>query len=132
MDKVENVAHSILVAEDEEHIAKLISFKLSKEGFSVTLAKNGKEAIDLFPAKSWSAVVVDIMMPLVDGWQVLKAIRSSTHLVSVPVLMLTAKSFQRDISNAAELGATRFLKKPFDPDELVEVLRQMTGEPLGK
>jgi len=67
------------------------------------------------------------MMPIHDGWHVLRTIRSSGELGDLPVLMLTAKSHQEDISQAAGLGATQFLKKPFDPNELVRVVRQLAG-----
>lgn len=115
----------ILLAEDEEHIAKLVAFKLAKEGFAVTHAPNGQAAIDLFPAQRWALLILDVMMPLRDGWQVLQAARSTPGLAATPVLMLTAKSFQRDITNAAELGATQFMKKPFEPANLAAVVRKL-------
>lgn len=117
----------ILIAEDEEHIAKLISFKLSKEGFRVTVAKNGQEAIDQLRSKPWGLIILDVMMPLKDGWEVLKAVQSSQDLKRIPVLMLTAKTLQKDVASAAELGATHFLKKPFDPAELAATARRLTG-----
>ena len=115
----------ILVAEDEEHIAKLVSFKLTKEGFAVTIAKNGQEAIDMLKAKPWSLIILDIMMPIADGWTVLKSLRAMPELSKVPVLMLTAKGAQKDVANAAELGAQHFLKKPFDPQDLAALVKTM-------
>jgi two-component system alkaline phosphatase synthesis response regulator PhoP len=120
-----NTTKNILIAEDEEHIAKLVAFKLTKEGFAVTIAKNGKEAIDQLLTKSWSLLILDVMMPICDGWQVLKQVRATPELARVPVLMLTAKSFQQDMANAAELGATQFLKKPFEPTNLAAVVRKL-------
>ena len=117
----------ILIAEDEDHIAKLVSFKLSKEGYSVTVARNGKEAIDQLLAKRWSLLILDVMMPICDGWQVLKQARSTPEISSIPVLMLTAKSYSQDITNAAELGATQFLKKPFDPANLALVVKKLVS-----
>lgn len=120
---------AILLAEDEEHIARLISFKLGKVGFEVTTAKNGQEAIELLPAKPWVLVILDIMMPIYDGWEVLKALRSSNSPLrpSTPVLMLTAKGHQRDMANAAELGAQEYLRKPFDPEQLANLVMRMVG-----
>jgi DNA-binding response OmpR family regulator len=115
----------ILLAEDEEHIAKLVSFKLSREGFDVTIAKNGQEAIDKLLLKPWSLLILDVMMPFKDGMQVLKEVRATPALKGIPVLMLTAKSFQQDMANAAELGATQFLKKPFEPNHLAATVRQL-------
>jgi DNA-binding response OmpR family regulator len=119
----------ILLAEDEEHIAKLIEFKLKKEGFSVTVAKNGQEALNLFNSTTeWKLLILDVMMPLMDGWQVLKQVRHSPF-PNIPVLMLTAKSSETDIAKSAELGATRFLKKPFDPAELARVVKETLSAP---
>jgi DNA-binding response OmpR family regulator len=116
---------NILIAEDEEHIAKLVAFKLNKEGFEVTIAKNGQEAIDLLLAKPWKLLILDVMMPICDGWQVLKQLRATPEVAKIPVLMLTAKSYQQDMANAAELGATQFLKKPFEPSNLASVVRKL-------
>jgi DNA-binding response OmpR family regulator len=114
-----------LIAEDEEHIAKLVAFKLGREGFEVTVAPNGQEAIDRLMAKPWALVILDVMMPLKDGWQVLKEIRANPALRGLPVLMLTAKSYQQDLANAADLGATQFLKKPFEPNHLAATVRKL-------
>jgi DNA-binding response OmpR family regulator len=116
----------ILLAEDEEHIAKLIHFKLNKEGFSVGWAKDGREALNLAQTAEWDAIVLDVMMPYLDGWRVLNQLREDQNLT--PVLMLTAKGTESDISKSLELGATRFLKKPFNPVELVEVLNEILAE----
>lgn len=115
----------ILVAEDEVHIAKLVQFKLEKEGFRVVVAINGQDAKDKLRAEKWACVILDVMMPICDGWDVLKAIRSDTSLSTLPVLMLTAKGNQQDMANAAKLGATQFLKKPFDPNELATMVRRL-------
>ena len=123
---IDNDLPKILFAEDEEHIAKLVAFKLNREGFHVTHACNGQEAIDQLHLQPWNLIILDVMMPICDGWTVLKTVRAS-RLAGIPVLMLTAKSFQQDMANAAELGATQFLKKPFDPNELASVVRKMVN-----
>jgi DNA-binding response OmpR family regulator len=120
-----NPGNKILLAEDEEHIAKLVAFKLGKDGFAVTHARNGQEAIDRLRAESWALIILDVMMPLADGWQVLKAARAEPATARTPVLMLTAKSFQQDLANASGLGATEFLKKPFDPAHLATVVKRL-------
>jgi len=116
----------ILLAEDEEHIAKLVEFKLARDGYQIFLAKNGQEAIEQFGTHNWSLIILDIMMPVYDGWQVLQALRLS-QWASIPVLMLTAKGSQKDVSLAAELGATQFLRKPFDPNELSLTVKKILG-----
>ncbi|MGZ3699148.1 MAG: response regulator transcription factor [Bdellovibrionota bacterium] len=121
-----NSTVEILIAEDEEHIAKLVAFKLSREGYAVTVACDGGEAVARLPERPWSLVILDVMMPVHDGWHVLKTLRASAQ-PDIPVLMLTAKSYQKDVANAAELGATHFLKKPFDPNELALMVRKIVG-----
>lgn len=116
--------HAILLAEDEEAIAKLVDYKLKKEGYEIYVAKNGQEALDQLGAREWSLIILDVMMPVRDGWQVLKELKASQYS-TIPVLMLTAKSRPKDISNAAELGATQLLGKPFDPTELAACVHKM-------
>ncbi len=115
----------ILIAEDEEHIGKLIVFKLTKEGFAVTHARNGQEAINLLTSKDWKLLILDVMMPLADGWQVLKAARENPQTARTPVLVLTAKSIQTDMAKSADLGATQFLKKPFEPAHLAALVKKL-------
>jgi DNA-binding response OmpR family regulator len=117
----------VLLAEDDEHIAKLISFKLGKEGFSVTWAVDGERALGSVLSEKWEVIILDVMMPHLSGWQVLQAARGAQ--IKTPVLMLTAKGEEGDIGRAKQLGATHFLKKPFDPLELVRVLRRMIPDP---
>lgn len=116
----------ILLAEDEEHIAKLVAFKLEREGFDVRVAPNGEEALRMLAEGGWTLVILDVMMPLIDGWEVLRRTRESPATATLPVLMLTAKGGRKDMASAAELGATRYLRKPFDPSELAKVVREMS------
>jgi CheY-like chemotaxis protein len=117
----------VLLAEDDVHIAKLISFKLKKEGFLVSWATDGERALTSALSEKWEVIVLDVMMPHFTGWQVLQSVRSAQ--IKTPVLMLTAKGEESDVRRAHELGATHFLTKPFDPSELVHILRQMLPDP---
>ena len=116
---------AILVAEDEPHIAKLVEFKLNKEGYEVHVAPNGGVAIERLKERPWSLLILDVMMPVKDGWEVLRFVRSQAEFRSLPILMLTAKGAQKDMASAAELGATQFLKKPFDPAELAAMVKRI-------
>lgn len=118
----------ILLAEDEEHIARLISFKLQRENLEVVHAADGESAVQAFEAGSgWSLVILDVMMPRQDGWGALQRIRATESGRSVPILMLTAKAEAQVAAQAAELGATEFLRKPFDPDELTRVALRLSS-----
>ncbi len=113
--------HSVLLAEDDESIAKLVMFKLGKIDAESSWAKNGKEAIEFMGKRPFSLVLLDVMMPEKDGWQVLEAIRAQDKEKSrrTVVLMLTARA-QEDEDSVARRGADGLIKKPFDPAVLAE------------
>ena len=101
----------ILLAEDDEQIAKLVVFTLTHAGFIVRVARNGQDAIDCFGASPWSLVILDIMMPKRDGWQVLQDLRSSGW-VKVPVLILSAKGLGGGLPISAVTGRSEMMDAP--------------------
>jgi two-component system response regulator ResD len=106
----------ILVVDDDEHICKLMEVYLKQEDYEVITAFNGQEALDKYYEHAPQLVVLDIMLPEMDGWQVCKEIREDSN---IPVLMLTAKGEKEDKLKGLEIGADDYVTKPFDPDELV-------------
>ncbi len=115
----------VLVAEDDPGLNRLISFKLQKEGYQVISAFDGKEALNAALNENVSAITLDIMMPFLDGIQVLKKIRSVKP--DLPVIILTVKSRENDLHQALELGANAYMTKPFQPEQLIEKLKQVMG-----
>lgn len=115
---------NILLAEDEVHIAKLIQFKLERDGFQVTAVTDGEQAIQVLNAQPWSLIILDIMMPKKDGWEVLEAARANAKTKETPILLLTAKSVQKDLENAKTRGASGYLTKPFDPNHLLATVKE--------
>ena len=107
---------NILVVDDDKNICEVIKLYLQKEGYKVTLAYDGQAGIDEFEREAPTLVVLDIMMPRRDGWEVLKHIRKTS---SVPVIMLTAKGETFDKVLGLELGADDYIVKPFDPKEFI-------------
>ena len=108
MDKIK-----ILVVDDEARMRKLVRDFLEREGFQVLEAGDGAEAMDLFyEEKEISLVILDVMMPKMDGWQTLREIRQSSQ---VPVIMLTARSEERDELQGFKLGVDEYISKPFSP-----------------
>lgn len=105
----------ILMIDDDENICKVVKLYLEKEGMDVLVANDGKSGVDLFNTSSPQLVLLDIMMPGMDGVEVLKRIRKESN---VPVIMLTAKSDTFDKVLVLELGADDYIVKPFDPKEL--------------
>lgn len=110
----------ILVVEDEETILDFLSFSLRKEGYDVITAREGTEAISLFHRESPDAVLLDLMLPTLDGLEVLKSIRTKSD---APVLVVTAKDEETDKICGLELGADDYITKPFSAKELIARIR---------
>ncbi len=107
---------TVLYADDEPRFRKLVKDYLTKEGFSVTEVKDGKEALDVLSYQTFDLVILDVMMPGYDGWAVLREIRKT---LATPVIMLTARDEENDELFGFELGADEYIAKPFSPKILV-------------
>ncbi len=119
---------SILVVEDDRNIADLLRIYLEKEGYRVVLAYDGQEGIAAFQRENPDLVLLDIMLPVVDGWNVCKQIRQSSQ---VPIIMLTAKSETDDKVFGLKIGADDYITKPFEMKEVlarVEAVLRRGGE----
>jgi DNA-binding response OmpR family regulator len=122
----------ILVVDDDQHIRELAGLYLQKEGFSVDYGRDGQEALAQFRRGRPDLVVLDLMMPSPDGFEVCRAIRRESE---VPVLMLTARNEEVDKVVGLEIGADDYLTKPFSPRELtarVKAILRRTGGPSSK
>ena len=106
----------ILIAEDERSISNLIRLALAKEGYDCVCAGDGDEVVDILEGGRFDLVLLDVMMPKMDGWEVLKTIRKYSQ---VPVIMLTARSEERDELQGFSLGVDEYISKPFSPKILV-------------
>lgn len=115
----------ILVCDDDPLLVDLLSYRLSARGFEVIVAKDGGEALDGLVEAKPDAIVLDAMMPVVDGYEVLRRVRENEAWSSVPVIMLTARKQERDVVEALELGASDYVVKPFIPEELVARLTRL-------
>ena len=114
----------ILVVDDEEHVVAAIVTNLQIDGFDVVPAYNGAEALELVPTESPDLIILDVMMPEMDGWEVLQSLKENPDTESIPVVMLTALSQDRDIEMGWELEANAYLTKPFDPAKLIRIVRE--------
>ena len=119
--------NTIMIIDDDKNILRLVKLNLEKEGFEVHMFGDGKEGLESFKAQSYALVLLDIMLPGMDGWQICREIRKSSE---VPIIMLTAKSEVFDKVLGLELGADDYIVKPFDSKELVArvkaVIRRMS------
>ena len=111
--------YNILIAEDESDIRDLISFNLEREHMETLLAKDGVEAFEIAKQKSPDLIVLDLMLPRMDGVTVFKELRQDSRTRDIPVIMLTAKAQLDDVISGLEMGADDYLTKPFSPKELV-------------
>lgn len=109
-------ANKILIVDDDSNIVELIRLYLEKEGFDTVTASNGRQALEKFSAEAPALIVLDVMMPEMDGWQVCREIRKTSE---VPIIMLTAKGETFDKVLGLELGADDYMVKPFETKELI-------------
>jgi DNA-binding response OmpR family regulator len=110
----------VLLIDDDAELSKLVTTYLSREGFEIRWANGGAAGIDLALAEPFALIMLDVMMPDADGFDVLRRIRKHSR---TPVLMLTARGDTRDRIRGLEMGADDYLPKPFDPAELVARMR---------
>ena len=109
----------ILVVDDEEHIAELINYNLTNNGYKVIIANNGIDAVKVAIEEKPSLILLDLMIPGKDGYDVCKEIRSNSEIRNTPIIMLTAKSEELDKILGLELGADDYITKPFSVRELL-------------
>jgi DNA-binding response OmpR family regulator len=119
---------TILVADDDELLRELLVFKLSGRGYNVLTAEDGETALRMIRESLPQLVVLDEMMPVRSGFDVLREVKADPWTSGVPVLMLTARKLESDIVSALDLGAADYLVKPFNPQELLaRISRHVTA-----
>lgn len=119
------MSERILAVDDEPHILRLIQINLERAGYSVELAKDGRQALQRIAESAPDLVVLDVMMPYLDGFEVLRALRKEPATRDLPVIMLTAKASDADVMTGWTDGAHCYLTKPFNPQELTAFVRRI-------
>lgn len=109
----------ILIVEDEKDIVKMLDYNLKKDGFKTLSANDGEDAVDLASRERPDLIILDLMLPGMDGLEVCKILKNNTKTASIPIIMLTAKSQESDKIVGLELGADDYMTKPFSPRELI-------------
>ena len=115
----------ILIIDDEKDMVSVISLRLKGSGFNVSSANSGVEAIEYLKENRPDLIILDLMMPGIDGYEVLRKIRSNKNIKNTPVIMLTADSNQSDKVKGLEMGLDDFMTKPYDPEELLARIRSV-------
>jgi DNA-binding response OmpR family regulator len=121
------VGKKILVVDDEPDIHSVIKAVLSKKDYNVQTASDGREALQKLSAEKFDLIILDVLMPNIDGFTVLQRIREG-GLIDLPVVMLTAMSSERDMWKGYEKGATYYLTKPFENKQLVNIIDYLIGD----
>jgi DNA-binding response OmpR family regulator len=119
------VSKRILVVDDEMYIVNILDFTLAGEGWEVISANNGEDALRTLLKVEPDLVILDVMMPRIDGVEVCRAIKAREESADTPVILLSAKDSDRDRDKGMEAGANLYLTKPFSPSRLIEEIRNL-------
>jgi CheY-like chemotaxis protein len=119
----------VLVVDDDEVIRQLIAVNLQLEGFEVATAVDGQDCLDKVVGVAPDVITLDVMMPRLDGWETAIQLRKSPETAHIKVVLITARAQEDDIARGAHVGADAYLTKPFDPGEMIRVVRELAGAP---
>ena len=115
----------ILAVDDERHIVRLVQVNLERAGYTVVTAFDGREALEKVESEQPDLVVLDVMMPYMDGFEVLQTLRKNQSTRDLPVIMLTAKAQDADVFRGWQSGVDCYLTKPFNPMELISFVKRI-------
>ena len=118
---------SVLLAEDEPNIVESLTFLLERAGFEVIVKQDGRQALEAVKASPPDVLVLDVMLPELDGYEVLRQLRADLQTEKLPVVMLTAKGQRADRETAMQCGADIFMTKPYSNSEIVAAVQQLAG-----
>ena len=119
----------VLVVDDDDVIRQLITVNLELEGFEVETAVDGQDCLDKVKKVAPDVVTLDIMMPKLDGWETAIRLRQDPETADLKVVLLSARAQEADLERGSRIGVDAYLTKPFDPDELIDVVRRLAGLP---
>ena len=117
----------VLICDDDPVILRLLQVNLELEGYDVLLAHDGEHAIEVATGEKPDLVILDIMMPRLDGYQTCERLMASEQTKGIPVVFLSAKAQQADIERGKEFGVADYLTKPFDPNDLIDIVQRLIG-----
>jgi two-component system phosphate regulon response regulator PhoB len=123
---------NVLIVDDEEDVLELVRYNLNKEGYRIETATSGEEALRKARAKLPDLIILDLMLPGIDGLGVCKTLKSDAKTQNIPVIMLTAKGEETDIVTGLELGADDYITKPFSPKVLVARVRRILQRTIAR
>jgi CheY-like chemotaxis protein len=119
----------VLVVDDDEVIRQLIAVNLTLEGFDVVTAVDGKDCLEKVVAANPDVITLDVMMPRLDGWVTATQLRKNPETAEIKVVLITARAQEDDRDRGRQIGVDAYLTKPFDPAEMIRVIRELAGAP---
>lgn len=119
----------VLVVDDDDVIRQLITVNLELEGFDVATAIDGQDCLDRVKDVRPDVITLDVMMPRLDGWEAAGRLRADPDTAGIKVVLLSARAQEADLERGSRIGVDAYLTKPFDPDELIAVVRRLAGLP---
>ena len=125
------MSKKILAVDDERHIVRLVEVNLQRAGYTVVTAFDGREALEKVTAETPDLIVLDVMMPYMDGFEVLKNLKANPQTADIPVIMLTAKAQDADVFRGWQSGVDCYLTKPFNPMELLTFVKRIFDSQSG-
>lgn len=120
--------HKILVVDDDPYILMSLEFLMKKSGYEVLVARNGTEALDIIANQVPELILLDIMMPDVDGYAICERVKKTAAWKHIKIVFLSAKTREADIQKGYDLGASLYVSKPFSTKELVKSVKDLLGE----
>lgn len=122
------LSKKILAVDDDVDVCELIKVNLEKQGYEVELANSGEEALEKLKSSPCELLILDLGLPAMDGWEVLKRVKAEEKTKSLPVIILTGKTEEKDMVKGYESGAETYLVKPFDPQTLLAVVKDLVAK----
>src|SRR6185437_7157566 len=119
----------VLVVDDDEVIRQLIAVNLTLEGFDVVTAVDGKDCLEKVAEVGPDVITLDVMMPRLDGWVTATQLRRNPETAQIKVVLITARAQEDDRTRGRQIGVDAYLTKPFDPAEMIRVVRELAGAP---
>lgn len=123
---------NILIVDDEEDVLELVRYNLDKEGYGIETAASGEQALTKAKTKLPGLIILDLMLPGIDGLEVCRQLKTDTKTKNIPIIMLTAKGEETDIVTGLELGADDYVTKPFSPKVLVARVRRVLQRTIAR
>ncbi len=118
---------TILVVDDEPDILKVVTFRLKKSGYDIIEATDGQKAMDLIHEHRPHLIVLDLRLPVIDGWEVCRQVKADDQLKHTPIILLTASADALNLEMTKELKVEDCFVKPFEPEELLKVVKKLIG-----